>query len=498
MDYLSFLVCLLLAWLAIHLLLSTTKASGSVPKQLPPGPPPLPIVGNLLSLGTKPHVSMAEFTKTYGPIMILRLGQLPTVVISSASMAKEAVQRHDLSFSDRTITDAFRAFDHHLNSIVWLPPAAQWRNLRKICNSHVFSNSRLECSQNLRRNKVKDLISYIRKSSEAGTAVDIGQAAFTTTLNLLSSTFFSMDLGDPSSEIAREFRHLVRGLLEEGGKPNLSNYFPMLRWLDPQGIRRRTGVHFKKMIDLFNTIIDQRMQGRKPTNSMQDNDVLDALLGINQEKTADIDPSKIPHLLLDLFTAGTDTTSSTLEWAMAELLHNPEKLKKAQAEIEQIVGRTKPVEESDIPRLPYLQAVIKETFRLHPAVPFNFRRSDSDVNLCGFTVPKNAQVLMNFWAIGRDPEFWDNPNLFKPERFLGSEIDVKGRDFELIPFGAGRRICPGLPLAIRMLHLMLGSLIHEFNWKLEEGISPATMDMEEKFGFTLEKSQRLRAIPVPP
>lgn len=186
-----------------------------------------------------------------------------------------------------------------------------------------------------------------------------------------------------------------------------------------------------------------------------------------------------------------------MEWAMAELLRNPEKLKKAQQELRETIGKGNPVQESDIPRLPYLQAIVKETFRLHPAVPFLVpRKVDSDVKLFGFTVPKNAQVLVNVWAIGRDPNNWERPNSFEPERFMGLEMDVKGFHFELIPFGGGRRICPGLPLAIRMIYMMLGSLIHGFDWKLEGGISPEKMDMEEKFGITLEKAQRLRAIPV--
>lgn len=201
--------------------------------------------------------------------------------------------------------------------------------------------------------------------------------------------------------------------------------------------------------------------------------------------------------LQDLFGAGTDTTSSTLEWAMTELLRNPEKLKKAQTELHEIIGKGNSVEEQDITRLPYLQAIVKETFRLHPAAPFLVpRKAVSDVKLFGYTVPKDAQVMVNVWAIGRDPDLWENPNSFNPERFLGSNIDVKGRDFELIPFGAGRRICPGLPLANRMIHLMLGSLIHGFDWKLEGGIVPEKMDMEEKYGITLEKAQPLCAIPV--
>lgn len=498
MDYLSFVLCLLLAWVAIHLLLSNVrKGNESNSRSLPPGPPTLPIFGNLFSLGSKPHISLTELAKTYGPLMTLQLGQVPTVIISSAVMAKEALQKNDLYLSNRQVIDAARAVNHHRDSLVWLPLSPLWRSLRKITNSEVFSARKLDMSQSLRRKKVRDLLDYVQKQSEAGLAVDIGLVAFTTSLNLLSNTFFSVDLGDPSSEYAAEFRETIRGIVEEMGKPNFADYFPMLNKIDPQGIRRRASVHFRRMIDLFDTMIDQRLQGKRPPETLPGDDVLDALLDINQKKSEELELSKITHLLVDLIGAGTDTTSTTLEWAMAELLRNPEKLKKAQAELQEIIGKGNPVEEPDIARLPYLQAIVKETFRLHPAAPLLVpRKADSDVTLFGFTVPKNSQVLVNVWAIGRDPELWDNPNSFEPERFMGSEIDVKGCDFELIPFGAGRRICPGLPLAIRMLHLMLGSLIHEFDWKLEGGIPPEKMDMEEKCGITLEKAQRLQVIPV--
>lgn len=183
---------------------------------------------------------------------------------------------------------------------------------------------------------------------------------------------------------------------------------------------------------------------------------------------------------------------------MAELLHNPNALSKAKEELERVIGKGNAVEESDIPRLPYLQAIVKETFRLHPAVPFLLpRKAETDVEINGYVIPKGAQVLVNAWAIGRDTNFWDNANFFLPERFLDSEIDVKGRNFELIPFGGGRRICPGLPLAIRMLHLMLGSLIHNFDWKLEDGVRSEELNMEDKFALTLQMAYPLRAIPIP-
>lgn len=195
--------------------------------------------------------------------------------------------------------------------------------------------------------------------------------------------------------------------------------------------------------------------------------------------------------------AGTDTVTSTVEWTMAELLRNPEVMSKAKSELEKTIGKGKLVEESHIERLPYLQAIVKEIFRLHPAVPLLLpRQAEVDLDMHGYTIPKGSQVLVNVWAIGRDPNLWDNPNLFSPERFLGSEIDFKGRSFELTPFGAGRRICPGLPLAIRLLFLMLGLLINCFNWELEGGIKPEDMDMDETFGLTLEKTQPVLAVPT--
>lgn len=189
--------------------------------------------------------------------------------------------------------------------------------------------------------------------------------------------------------------------------------------------------------------------------------------------------------------------TSTIEWGMAELLRNPKVMSKAKVELEQNIGKGNLVEESDIGRLPYLQAILKETFRLHPIAPFLIpRQAEMDLEMHGYMIPKGAQLIVNVWAIGRDPNLWDNPNLFSPERFLESEIDFKGRNFELIPFGAGRRICLGMSLAIRLLILMLGLLINCFDWELESGTKPEDIDMDDKFGLSLEKAQPVLAVPI--
>ncbi|KAK9203614.1 hypothetical protein WN943_013870 [Citrus x changshan-huyou] len=497
MDMVSCVPWLLFSWILVVALNYFSRGFKSGSRRLPPGPTPYPVIGNLLELGDKPHKSLAKLAKIHGPIMSLKFGQVSTVVFSSAAMAKEIIQNQDTSFCNRTIPDAIYAHGHHEFGMPWLPVATLWRNLRKICNSHAFSSRQLDANQHLRRKKIQDLLAYVQENCRAGTAIHIGQAAFDTTLNLISNTIFSIDLADPTSKTAREFKQTNWGMMEEAGKPNLSDFFPVLENLDLQGIRRRMTVYFGKMLDVFDRLIDQRLKQRQERDFTESKDMLDALLKICEDKSVEIDINDIKHLFLVLFAAGTDTTSSTLEWAMTELLRNPDILSKVRLELEQTIGKGNPIEESDITRLPYLQAVLKETFRLHPAVPLLLpRKASADTEVAGFMVPNGAQVLVNTWAIGRDASLWDNPYSFVPERFLGLDLDVKGRNFELIPFGAGRRICPGLPLAIRMLYLMLGSLINSFDWKLEDGVTPETIDMEEKFGLTLQKARPLRALPI--
>lgn len=496
--FVGVLFCLFLVRVLVHVFSSFTSGRMGSSGKLPPGPRRLPIFGNILDLGDKPHKSLAELAKVHGPVMSLKLGSLITVVVSSAAMAREVLQKNDIAFADRTVPDAVRAHQHHEMGLPFIPISPLWRSLRKISNLQIFSSHKLDANQHLRHRRIEQLLATVRDSCRLGEAVDIGQAAFSASLNLLSNTIFSVDFADLNSQNAHEFKETVWSVMEEAGKPNLSDFFPLLRKFDLQGARRRMAIHFGKLLELFGRLYDERLQLRKGKGFVTTNDVLDTLIDITEDKTEELNKRQTIHMLKVLFVAGTDTIASTLEWAMAEVLHDPEVLMKVQEELEQIIGKGQCIEESYIDRLPYLRAVIKETFRLHPAVPLLIpRKAGPSAEICDFTVPEGAQVLVNVWAIGRDPSIWKMPNCFMPERFLGSDTDVKGRDFELLPFGGGRRICPGLPLALRMLPSMLGSLLNCFEWNLENGESLENMDMEEKFGITLRKAQPLRAIPVP-
>lgn len=197
----------------------------------------------------------------------------------------------------------------------------------------------------------------------------------------------------------------------------------------------------------------------------------------------------------EIFLAGSETTSSSIEWAMTELLLKPETMAKAKAELAQVVGPNRKFEESDIDNCKYLQAVIKETLRLHPPVPFLVpRKAIHDTEFMGYHIPQNTQLFINVYAIGRDPECWENPSSFRPERFLSLKTEYKGHHFELIPFGAGRRICAGIPLAHRMLHLVLGSLLHSFDWGIDRDFDDDIRDTRERMGVTVRKLKPLRAI----
>ncbi|KAL3616586.1 hypothetical protein CASFOL_039976 [Castilleja foliolosa] len=484
-DYLSS-VLFLISIIWIFILTSNTRARKS--KNLPPGPFRFPIIGNILALGPKPHRSLANLSRTHGPVISLKLGSVTAVIISSPETAKAVFADNDLLFSSRKSPLSVQIVGHSDHSMAWLPVGPQWRKLRKICKEQMFSAARLDASQGLRKEKLDKLREHVRERSESGRAVNIADAAFTTSLNLISATLFSLDLATFDSASSQEMKDVIWGVMKCVGSPNLADYFPVLKRFDPQGILKDAKYYFGKQFEIFDRIIDERLKVKRGGDGL-----VEALIDLNQR--GELSRDDINHLLLDLFTAGTDTTSSTVEWAMTELLRNPDKLSRLRKELkDNIVDQ---VQESDIPRLPYLQAVVKETFRLHPSAPLLVpHKADADVEINGYTVPKDAQILVNVWASGRDPNVWPDADMFVPERFLGRDIDFRGQDFELIPFGAGRRICPGLPLAYRMVHLMLAIFAGDFGWRLEEGVKPEELDMDEEFGLTLQKAIPLKAVPV--
>ncbi|KAJ8899645.1 hypothetical protein K2173_018619 [Erythroxylum novogranatense] len=504
MDYeiLAILLAILL-WVAWAMVTERRHRRMEEQRQLPPGPRSWPVVGNIFQLGLSPHESFTKLARVHGPIMTLWLGSMCTVVISSNEVARDMFKNHDVVMAGRKIYEAMKGDLGNEGSLITAQYGPHWRMLRRLCNTEFFVTSRLEAMRSVRSKCVDNMMHFMEEASANGTkAIDIGRFIFLMAFNLIGNLMFSKDLLDPKSERGAKFFHHAGKVMELAGKPNIADFLPLLRRFDPQGIKRKTTFHVERAFKIAAEFIKERTESMQNGNEEKRKDFLDVLLefrGNGVDEPAKFSPRTINVIVFEMFTAGTDTTTSTLEWAMAELLHNPETLEKVQAELRNVVRPSEKLEEKDIQNLPYLKAVIKETLRLHPPLPFLVPHMAMDpCKMLGYYIPKETQVLVNVWAIGRDPNTWKDPLKFKPERFLQSNfMDYKGHHFEFIPFGSGRRMCPAVPLASRVLPLALGSLLHSFDWILADGIKPKDLDMTERMGITLRKSAPLKAIPIP-
>nr|ATG29895.1 CYP76AA66 [Taxus chinensis] len=467
---------------------------------LPPGPPGWPLVGNLLQLGEKPNESLFALSRQYGPLMTLSLGMKTTVVVSSPSMAKEFLKTHDQMFSGRSVIQAAKAHSYHKTSVIWGQYGSYWRKLRRISTTELMSAKKVQALQHLRREPLLQMIQLLFEGK--GNSVNIFHTILHTALNMMSNMMLSTKVFDTENPDSVEFTNALTSWVKLAEKPNFADFFPWLGLLDLQGVSRELTAYLRRAHKFLDAFIGNRLETRNRERGRGDReaekDFLDILLELRADDLTLID---IRALIFELLMAGSDTTGATVEWAMAELIHRPHIMKLVQAEVDQVVGRNRRVEESDIDSLPYLHAVVKEVLRLHPAGPLMIpHRADSSCEVAGFGIPKHTQVWVNVWAIGRDPAIWKEPLEFMPQRFLEGEtskMEFKGQDFEFIPFGAGRRICLGLHLADKMVNLILASLVHSFDWTLAGGMSGEEMDMSDLFGVVLKKRIELEAIPTP-
>ncbi|KAK3123613.1 hypothetical protein QOZ80_8AG0633580 [Eleusine coracana subsp. coracana] len=305
---------------------------------------------------------------------------------------------------------------------------------------------------------------------------------------------------DVGADSATGLRKLVEDLVELIVTPNVSDLYPFLRSLDLQGWRRFAAKHLEEIFSILDGIVHRRVEEVRSSSSKetQNNDFLDALVELMS--TGKMACDNVTSILFDVFTAGSDTIAITVEWAMAELLRNPSIMAKARAEIKGVLGDKETIEEPDAGSLPYLQAVVKEAMRLHPVPPIMlpYKAVEDGVEVSGYAAPQGATVIFNVWAIMRDPVAWEKPDEFMPERFLdrAAQVDFRGKHFEFIPFGSGRRMCPGLPMAERVVPFILASLLHAFEWHLPDGVSAEQLDVTEKFTTANVMAVPLRAVPV--
>ncbi|CAI8610127.1 unnamed protein product [Vicia faba] len=470
---------------------------------LPPGPTPWPIVGNLPHMGPVPHHALAALALKHGPLMHLRLGFVDVVVAASASVAEQFLKVHDANFSSRPPNSGAKYIAYNYQDLVFAPYGPRWRLLRKLSYVHMFSSRALDNFSHIRQEEVARLIRNL--SSSGSKAANLGQMLNVCTTNALARVMIGRrvfnDGNSGCDPRADEFKSMVVELMALAGVFNVGDFVPALEWLDLQGVQAK----MKKLHKRFDAFLTSIIGDHKVSKSEKHNDLLSTLLSLKEKVDEDgdkLNDTEIKALLLNMFTAGTDTSSSTTEWAIAELIRNPRLMVSIQKELETVVGRDRLVTEMDLAHLPYLEAVVKETFRLHPSTPLSLPRvATESCEIFNYHIPKGATLLVNVWAISRDPKEWSNPLEFKPERFLpGGEkfdVDIKGTDFEVIPFGAGRRICAGMSLGLRMVQLLTATLVHAFDWDLEDGLLPEKLNMDEAYGLTLQREKPLLVHPRP-
>ncbi|XP_052209096.1 flavonoid 3'-monooxygenase CYP75B137-like [Diospyros lotus] len=466
---------------------------------LPPGPFGLPLVGNLPFLDPELHKYFAKLARDYGPILSLRLGMKLGIVVSSPSLAREILKDQDVTFANRDVLAAAKEASYGGSDIAWSPYGPEWRMLRKVCVRELLGNASLDAVYALRRRELRRTVNYLY--GRVGSPVNVGEQMFLNLLNVMTSMLWGATV---KGEDGAEFRQVVANITGLMGKPNVSDFFPGLARFDLQGIQKQQKGLVARFDRMFDAIIDRRLKMKDDgDDGKESKDFLQLLLKLEHEGVSPAGDAKTPFtmthvkaLLMDMVVGGTDTTSSTTEFAMAEMMKNPEIMRKAHQELDAMVGRNNIVEDSHIHNLPYLYAVMKEALRLHPALPLLVPHCPSQSCVVGgYNIPKGARVFFNVWAIHRDPSIWENPLEFDPERFLDSKFDRHvGNDFNYFPFGSGRRKCAGIAMAERMFMLSLATLVHSFEWKLPEG---EEMEMSEKFGIVLKKKTPLVAIPTP-
>eukprot|EP00262_Sarcandra_glabra_P004032 TRINITY_DN149_c0_g1_i1.p1 TRINITY_DN149_c0_g1~~TRINITY_DN149_c0_g1_i1.p1 ORF type:complete len:513 (+),score=16.58 TRINITY_DN149_c0_g1_i1:236-1774(+) len=471
---------------------------------LPPGPKPWPIIGNLNLIGPLPHRSIHDLSLKYGPIMHLRFGSFPVVVGSSVEMAKHFLKTHDVTFASRPKTAAGKYTTYNYSDITWSPYGPYWRQARKMCLMELFSVKRLDSFEHIRVEEVRALLRGLY--TQSGRPVDLKDRLSTVSLNVITRMVLGKKYSEGVEESEKaivspeEFKRMLDELFLLSGVYNIGDWIPWTGFMDLQGYVKRMKVLSKKFDKFLEHVIDEHNERRLGVEGFVAKDMVDVLLQLADDPNLDVklERSGVKAFTQDLIAGGTESSAVTVEWAISELLKRPEIFEKATAELDSVIGKERWVEESDIPNLPYIEAMVKETMRMHPVAPMLVPRlCRHDINIAGYDILSGTCVLVNVWTIGRDPTIWDSPDEFQPERFIGRTIDVKGQDFELLPFGSGRRMCPGYSLGLKVIQVSLANLLHGFEWKLPKNVTREELSMEEIFGLSTPRKEPLVVVTKP-
>lgn len=422
---------------------------------------------------------------------------------SSVEMAKFFLKTHDVNFACRPKTAAGKYTTYNYSDITWSPYGAYWRQARKMCLMELFSAKRLESYEYIRVEEMKNLRKELYSSK--GKPVVLKDHLSTLSLNVISrmvlgKKYLDESTAETSIVTPEEFKKMLDELFLLSGVLNIGDSIPWLDFLDLQGYVKRMKVLSKKFDKFLEHVLDEHIAKRKGVKDFVAHDMVDVLLQLADDPNLEVklERSGVKAFTQDLIAGGTESSAVTVEWAISELLRRPEIFRKATEELDRVIGKNRWVEEKDIQNLPYIEAIVKETMRMHPVAPMlvpRLAREDCQVN--GYDIPKGARVLVNTWTIGRDPKLWDRPAEFDPDRFMDREINVKGQDFELLPFGSGRRMCPGYSLGLKVIQTSLANLLHGFKWELTDNMKGENLNMEEIFGLSTPRKFPLVTVVEP-
>ncbi|XP_042027421.1 cytochrome P450 71A1-like [Salvia splendens] len=475
-----------------YLLQKTLKPPKS---PLPPGPPPLPLIGNLhqLATATNLHFYLHKLSQKYGPIIHMKLGPTPLLVVSSPKLAEQVLKNQDSSFCSRPKSLGTQKLSYNNSDIIFSPYNDYWKEMRKITSIHLLSPKRVQSYRPIREDEISKMISKIRSFSHAREAVNLSETLVSFGCNLICRVAFG-------KECSGRFYELLEDVQAVAAAFYVSDYFPAFGWVDRlTGMLTKLEVTCRDMDTFYQELIDEHLGRRREETAAEGGDILDLLIDLKLEQkinSVDFGWDHVKAMLLDIFVAGAETGSATIIWTMAALVKSPNIMSKLQNEIRSLIGKKGKVDEDDLPKLPFLKAVVNESMRLYSSGPLLIPRETIErCNLDGFQIQPKTTVFVNAFTIARDPNSWENPDEFVPERFLNNGIDGKGKDFEFIPFGSGRRMCPGMGMGLLNVELAVANLIYSFDWELPPGIREDDVDMVPLPGLAVKKKNALCVVP---
>ncbi|KAK4342519.1 hypothetical protein RND71_038335 [Anisodus tanguticus] len=444
-------------------------------RNLPPSPLSLPVIGHLYLVKKTLHLTLTSLAGKYGPVLYLKLGSMPLIVVSSPSAIEECLTKNDIIFANRPRTLAGDKFTFNYTVYVWAPYGQLWRILRRLTVVELFSSQSLHKTSTLRDQEVGIFIRSLYRFTKASssTKVDLTNWAFTLVFNLMTKIIAGRHIvneEDAGMEKGIEMIDKLRGtFLVTISFLNMCDFLPMLRWIGYQGLEKKMALIHNKRNEFLNSLLDEFRHKKISGNMEKKTTLIETLLSFQESEPEFYTDDIIKSIMLVVFVAGTETSSSTIQWVMRLLLAHPETLHKLRADIDSKVGNKRLMNESDLSKLPYLRCVINETMRLYPPVPLLLPHySTEDCTVGGYNVPKHTMLLVNAWAVHRHPKVWEEPDKFKPERFEATEGETERFNYKLVPFGMGRRACPGADMGLRAVSLALGALIQCFDWQIEE------------------------------